>query len=374
MGNQVQVGFWGVGVELPAQVRNNDWWPLATVRAWSERAMRKWSERAGRFDEMALELAADAGRGDASPNAMLVLQAIAEQMNDPFQGVVERRVAAPDVTASQLEAAAAKKALADAKVDAAEIDLLITYSLVPDYMCTPNAAAVHALVGLPEKCLSLTSDMGCNSFLTSVEVAQRMIASGAAKRALLVQSALLSRILPYDQPHSTVFGDGATAVVMGPVGACAGILGSAHRTDGRRHQALVAGVQGKRWYDEGRVTLYPENPKQASQMLQAVADRAQQIVAEALAQAGKRADDVDFYACHQGTAWIRRVTQHATGLQRARSVDTFRWAASLSAANLPLVLHTARAERLLRDGDLVAFFAGGTGETWSSLVARWGRG
>ena len=103
-------------------------------------------------------------------------------------------------------------------------------------------------------------------------------------------------------------------------------------------------------------------------------DRAQQIIPEALGKAGFTPADVDFYACHQGVPWLREVTQEYCGLDRARWVDTYASFASLSAANIPLVMSIGQREGLLRNGDLVAVFSGGTGETWASVVLRWGRG
>jgi 3-oxoacyl-[acyl-carrier-protein] synthase-3 len=156
------------------------------------------------------------------------------------------------------------------------------------------------------------------------------------------------------------------------VGAQSGILGQAHRTDGRLHCALATGVPGKRWYEEGRSVFYAANLDLARHQIVAVADHSRQVVHEALESAGHAVGDVDFYAPHQGTAWLRRVTQEFIGLERARYTDTFPFAASLSAANIPLVLATAQRENNLRNGDLVAMFGGGAGETWSSIVMRWG--
>jgi 3-oxoacyl-[acyl-carrier-protein] synthase-3 len=83
---------------------------------------------------------------------------------------------------------------------------------------------------------------------------------------------------------------------------------------------------------------------------------------------------VSFYASHQGTSWLRAVTQEFAGLGHARSVDTFPWAASVMGVNVPLVLAAAVREGKLREGDLAVAFSGGLGETWSSVVIRWGRG
>ena len=104
-----------------------------------------------------------------------------------------------------------------------------------------------------------------------------------------------------------------------------------------------------------------------------LADRGKEVVVDALEKLQLRPEDVQFYAAHQATIWFRRVTQAHIGLTGARSADTFPWAGTLSAANIPLVMATAEAEGALLDGNLVAIYSGGTGMTWSASILRWGR-
>jgi 3-oxoacyl-[acyl-carrier-protein] synthase-3 len=213
----------------------------------------------------------------------------------------------------------------------------------------------------------------CNSFATQMTVATSMIGSGRFRYGLLTQSSGLARLSTPDDPMSVLLGDGATAQVVGPVSPGRGVLGYAHRTDGELAKALVLTVPGKYWYEDGRVVALPLDPDHARKMLFGVAERGREVVHEALAGCGLTTADVAFYASHQATRWFRPATQKHIGLEHARTVDTFPWAGSVSAANLPLVLSTAEREGLLRDGDLVVTFSGGTGMTWSSVVMRWGR-
>ena len=101
---------------------------------------------------------------------------------------------------------------------------------------------------------------------------------------------------------------------------------------------------------------------------------AREVVRAALEDAKLEEDDVDFYACHQGIAWLRAVTQEAAGLGHARSVDTYMKTGNLGSPNIPVVLAEAEEKGLLHDGDLVVTHAGGSGVTYSSLVLRWGTG
>jgi len=103
-------------------------------------------------------------------------------------------------------------------------------------------------------------------------------------------------------------------------------------------------------------------------------DRCKEVVTDALAQVNLAPHDVDFYSGHQGGPWLRAVTQEFTGMDRARSLDTFRSFGNLGSVNIPLIWSMAQSEGLLRDGDLVASFSAGNGQTYSSMVLKWGRG
>ncbi|HEY5924502.1 MAG TPA: 3-oxoacyl-[acyl-carrier-protein] synthase III C-terminal domain-containing protein [Kofleriaceae bacterium] len=364
------VGIHGVGIYLPEQVRGNDWWPATLVEQWREKkkghtvpSQSSWVERQGDGPEL-----------PPLPGISRVIEALTALKDDPFQGSRERRVAPDDVVASQLEVRAARDAIARAGIDANEIGFLLSYSAVPDYLLTPNACAVHKQLGLPERCLSLAVEGACNSFALQLNLAEKLISSGQYRYGLLVGSSLGSRVVPSQQPGSALFGDGAVAVVVGPVADGYGVLGRSHHTDGTSHRGVVIGVPGKRWHDEGRNVFYVEDAELGRGLILTVADHAKECLEEALADAGMTKADVDFYACHQGTAWIRQITQEFAELGRARSVDTFAWAGSLMGANLPLVFAVAEREGMLRDGDVVTTFSGGLGETWSSLVLRWGKG
>jgi 3-oxoacyl-[acyl-carrier-protein] synthase III len=354
------VGILGIGVYLPEEVRTNDWWPKHVVEKWRNKTPDLLPER----------------QVPPDPNndgERLALAAIKALRGDPFGGAVERRILPDHLQASDMEVSAAQDALARAGIRPDQIDLLLVYSSVPDYLSTPNACAVHKRLGLKEECFATTIDGACNSFHLQLTLAQSMIKSGGCQAALLIQSANSPRLLPPDQPVSTWFGDAATAVVVGPVSQDRGILGSAHHTDGSTHSVIVTGVPGKRWYEEGRTWWYPTDRIAAKQVILGAVTCAKQVVNEALTIARCRPQDVDFYASHQATPWLRRVTQEFAELSNARFVDTFKWTGGLTACNVPFCLAMGAREGLLRDGDLVATYAGGNGITWSSVVLRWGR-
>jgi 3-oxoacyl-[acyl-carrier-protein] synthase-3 len=203
-------------------------------------------------------------------------------------------------------------------------------------------------------------------------LADGLIASGRARRALLVQSSATSRLLDPADPISPTFGDAATAAVVGAVPAGRGILAHAHFADGEYANTLVAGVPGARWYDAGRPVLYIEDPAAERRVFLQTLDRAREAVDAVLARAGLAAADIDFFGVHQGTPWLRRLAQDHAGLAHARSVDTYARTAYVFAASIPLGLALAEREGRLSPGDRVLLFGGGTGMTFGAIALVWG--
>jgi 3-oxoacyl-[acyl-carrier-protein] synthase-3 len=352
-----RIGLLGVATYLPAETRRNDWWPAATVERWRQ--------------TRSAPPPSSPGPGELTPGMARVAAAMADQAVDPFGGVVERRVMPQGMTATDMEAHAAERAIAHARIDRREIGVLFTHTAVPEYLMTNTACVLHHALGLAPGCFTMQADGSGHSFLMQLTLAEHMIAAGRARYALLVQSSAASRLVDREDPHSPLLGDGAAAVVVGPT-PDGGVLASVHRTDGSYPRALIASVPGGTWYDGGRIILHRAQPEATRRLFLETADRACEVVTAALRDADHLPADVDFYAVHQGTQWLRRVTQDFIGLSRARCVDTFATTGYLFSASIPLVLETAQRQGMLNHGDLVVMQGGGVGSTYGATVLRWG--
>lgn len=354
------VGILGIGTYLPPQIRENDWWSEEVVAAWRQRRANPLTSSKARVEP-------ETRGGHAIAEAMAALR------EDPFQGAKKRRVLDDGMKASDMELAAARAAIANAGIDPQEIGLVLVNTLAPDFLVTNNACLLHHNLGLSSRCFTMATEAACNAYMMQIALAEQMIAGGRAKYALLVQTCNISPMLPYDQPHSAWFGDGCAATIVGPVPDGLGVLSHAHRTQGQFHRTIVASVPEKCWYQDGKIVVYSADHEAARRSFLEIADCATDVVTDALAEAGRCAADVDFYAPHQPTAWFRDVTQQHLRLSKARSVDTFQSYASMFGANIPTSLSTAAESGQLRDGDLVLMFAGGAGLTYSTMLLRWGR-
>lgn len=352
------VGVLGLGSFLPAHVRTNAW--------WSEEIVGRWRARREASVMRSIEPERRPSRAGAVFGA-----AMATCKQDPFEGAIERRIIDDAAEPSDLEIAAIRDLMARTGLEAGAVDALLVGSSVTDAVMSSNAVRVHRELGLPPRTLSLQTDGACNAFAQQATIAAALIQSGRARRVIGVQSNTYSRTLVADDPFSAWFGDGATAVLFGEVGAGEGVIGEAHLTDGAFFGCLDIGVPGKRWYDEGRCVMHLGSPRGAREQLFAIADAVEPMVDAALAQAGLTRADVTVLATHQPAAWFPGAVQEVLAIPQARRVDTFPWASSLAGGNIPFVLHTAQREGMLGPGDVIVTVSGATGMTMTVLALRW---
>jgi 3-oxoacyl-[acyl-carrier-protein] synthase III len=349
-----RVGILGIGAYFPPEIRRNDFWSPELVATW-----------------MAKRASARPGPEPTTPGQTLIFEALRAQGRDPFQGTVERRILAPELGALDMEVAAAESAIARAGVARSEIDLVLTHTVVPDYQLGNPACELHQALGLPHRCFTMHVDAAAYSFVMQLALAEAMIATGQAKIALLVQSSISSRVVALDTPDAPILGDGASAVVVGPVAADRGVLASVHYTDGTSPRSLIASVPGKRWYDDGRVVIHVEDAFQMQRVFLQIADACKSSIDAVLAKAGLQRRDVKFLATHQGMPWLREVVARHANLEHAASIDLFQRTAYIASAFVPMSLLEAVETKMIGDGDLVVLTGGGTGMAYGAVAIRW---
>ena len=348
------VGILGIGKYLPPEIRRNDWWPAEVVERWAQ-------SRPAAPPPVIDGLGAMAAR---------VLEELGSQAQDPFQGAVERHVMG-DESITDMEQRAAQDAIDRAGIDASAIDLVLTHTATPEYLLSNPAAMLHERLGLRAECFAMQTESAAYGFMHQLTLAQAMIEAGRARYALLVQSSSATKLCDPHDALAPYFGDGATAVVVGPVRG-GGIRASVHYTDGRFSDTLVAGVPGGAWYDPQRSIMHIRDPGKMRTLLLRTVDLLAQSVGTALERAGCGPADVRLLCIHQGTPWLRRLTQEATGLTAAHTIETFTKTGYLFSAILPLGLRIAEDEALVKRGDTVVLLGGGTGTTYGATVIDWG--
>ncbi len=280
-------------------------------------------------------------------------------------GIRERRMASEGEALTDIALPAARAALADAGVDASEIDLLISATVTPDMMFPTSSALMADALGSEAAAYDLLA--GCTGFMYAVAQAYGMLASGLSRRALVIGGDVLSSILDWnDRSTLVLFGDGAGAVVMEPV-AKGGFLGFELGADGGGGVNLQLPGSGSRKFEHPEQIL-----KMNGREVYKFATRVLVSSAEAvLAECGRTIDEVDVYVPHQAN---KRIIDHAVGKlgvpyeRTVVNVDRF---GNTSSGSIPLALADARADGRLRPGALVLMTGMGAGLTWGSALLEW---
>jgi 3-oxoacyl-[acyl-carrier-protein] synthase-3 len=281
-------------------------------------------------------------------------------------GIRERRIAAKEEALTDIARPAALAALADAHVEAEEIDLLICATVTPDMMFPTSSALLADELGMP-RAAAYDLLAGCTGFVYALAQAYGMLASGLSRRALVVGGDVLSKILDWEDRSTIVlFGDGAGAVVMEPVDE-GGFLGFELGADGGGGKNLWLPGSGSRHFDDPDSHVKMNGREVFRFATRIMVYSAEQILAEC----GKTVDDIDVYIPHQANKRIIDYAAGKLGIPPDRTVVNVDRYGNTSSGSIPLALTDARAEGRLRDGALILMTGMGAGLTWGSALIEW---
>src|SRR2546423_5142224 len=283
-------------------------------------------------------------------------------------GIRERRIAAPDQALTDLALPAARTALAQAQVEAHDVDLLICATVTPDMMFPTSSALLADALGAPN---AAAYDLlaGCTGFMYAVAQAYGMIAAGLAERALVIGGDVLSRILDWtDRSTLILFGDGAGAVVLEKVDQ-GGFLGFELGADGGGGIHLSLPGSGSRRMEDASANGYVHmNGREVFKFATRVLVSSAQDLLE---ECGLGVEDVDVYVPHQANVRIMEHAVQKLGIPRDRMVVNVDRYGNTSSGSIPLALADAAADCRLTDGKLVLMTGMGAGLTWGSALVEW---
>ncbi len=313
------------------------------------------------------------GTGSALPVRAVSNAELAQTVDTSDEWIVERTgirnryIAGDDETTASLATDAARAALDAAGVAAQDIDLIILATATPDQTFPASATKVQAALGIND-CVAFDVAAVCSGFLYAITVADSMIRSGAAHRALVIGSETFSRILDWeDRTTCVLFGDGAGAVVLGAeesADGARGILASKLHADGRHNGLLYVDGGPSTTQTVGKLRM-----KGQEVFRHAVVNLAS-VLNEVMGMAGLSNSDIDWLVPHQANARILDATARKLKLSPDRVVVTVDRHANTSAASVPLALDCAMRDGRIKPGDLIVLEAMGGGFTWGACVLR----
>jgi len=311
------------------------------------------------------------GTGSALPVRRVSNEELTETVDTSDEWIVERtgirfrHIAGDDETTASLGTLAAQKALGDAGIDPAELDLIVLATSTPNQTFPASATIIQTNLGIDD-CIAFDVQAVCSGFLYALTVADNMIRGGSAKNALVIGSETFSRILDWeDRGTCVLFGDGAGAVVLGGEEGDRGILASKLHADGRHNQLLYVDGGPSTTGTVGKLRMRgPEVFRHAVVNLASVLN-------ETLEAAELDASALDWIVPHQANRRILDATARKLGLPPEKVIITVDQHANTSAASVPLALDTAIRDGRIKRGDVLALEAMGGGFTWGASIVRY---
>ena len=278
-------------------------------------------------------------------------------------GIHARHFAEQDVCSSDLGLEAARKALEAAGVQAAEIDLLIVATSTPDMVFPSTACILQNKLGA-NGCAAFDVQAVCSGFIYALSIADAMIKTGAAKKALVIGAEVFSKILDFkDRTTCVLFGDGAGAVVL-EASDTPGILASDLHADGK-HVGILC-VPGH--VSGGNVTGEPLLKMDGQAVFKLAVGLLDDAARNVLSKADKVAADVDWLVPHQANIRIMQSTARKLKLPMDKVIVTVDQHGNTSAASIPLALDTAVRSGKVKPGELLMLEGVGGGFTWGAVL------
>ncbi len=302
-------------------------------------------------------------------NDMLAAQLAQDGIETSDQWIVERtgirarHFAEADVTCSDLAVHAARRALEAADVDAAAIDLIIVATSTPDMVFPSAACLVQQKLGVAG-CAAFDVQAVCSGFVYALTIADSMIRTGAATKALVIGSEVFSRILDFkDRGTCVLFGDGAGAVVL-EASDTPGIVASELHADGR-HVGILC-VPGH--VSGGQVLGDPLLKMDGPAVFKIAVGVLYDVAKSVLEKAGRVDADIDWLIPHQANIRILQSTAKRLKLPLDKLIVTVDQHGNTSAASIPLALDESVRNGKIKRGDTVLLEGVGGGFTWGAVL------
>ena len=302
-------------------------------------------------------------------NTDLVAELAADGVESSDEWIVERtgirarHFADASVFSSDLALEACKQALAAAGRVAQDIDLIIVATSTPDMVFPSTACILQNKLGANGGA-AFDVQAVCTGFVYALSIADSMIQTGAANKALVVGAEVFSRILDFkDRTTCVLFGDGAGAVVL-EASETPGILASDLHADGKHVGILCVPGHVSGGQVMGDPLLKMDGPAVFKLAVGVLEDAARAT----LAKAGKTEADIDWLVPHQANIRIMQSAARKLKMSMDKVIVTVDQHGNTSAASIPLALDWAVRGGKIKPGETVMLEGVGGGFTWGAVL------
>jgi 3-oxoacyl-[acyl-carrier-protein] synthase-3 len=289
-------------------------------------------------------------------------------------GIKERHVVSEGETTATLAAEAARRALADAKMNPEELDIIIVATVTPEMVFPSTACFVQAAIGATNA-WAFDLSAACSGFVYALAIAQQYIGSGRYRSALVIGAETLTRITDYtDRGSCILFGDGAGAAILkaDSAGVSMGVMYSTAFSDGNGWTSLNCKAYGSR----NPVSKPLADPKMVymningKEVFHMAVRRIVELVNECLEKCDLKVEDIALFIPHQMNARIIESVGKRLHFKDDQIFINIHKYGNTSAASIPIALNEARSTGRLKKGDIVLLVAFGGGLTWGANVIQ----
>jgi 3-oxoacyl-[acyl-carrier-protein] synthase III len=274
-------------------------------------------------------------------------------------GIEERRIAGDDMNTSDLSYEAAKAAIKNAGISPEEIDMILVATVTPDQPFPSVATMLQERLGA-KRAAAMDLSAACAGFMYGMITAKQFIENNAYKHILVIGVEKLSKITDWNDRNTAVlFGDGAGAVVMGPVSEGRGILSFELGADGSGGKHL--------FQDDAFIYM---NGREVFKF--AVRQMGESSI-NVIEKAGLKKEDVDFLIPHQANIRIMEASRQRLELPEEKMSKTVNKYGNTSAASIPISLVEELEAGKIKDDDVLVMVGFGGGLTWGAIALKWGR-
>ena len=319
------------------------------------------------------------GTGHSYPEGILTneeLETIVETSDEWITtrtGIKQRRKAAPHEYTSMFAVRAARQAIERARLDPADIDLLLCATVTPDQILPSTGCIVQAELGA-NNAAAMDIVAACSGFLYGVSLADSMIKTGQVRHAVVVGAEILTQYVDYtDRQTCVLFGDGAGAAVLGAVDTGRGILASKIKSDGRYEEQLFSPGGGTRRKPTAETLASGDHffKMKGNELFKVAVRSMAEISREVLEQAGAKSDDISLFIPHQANQRITEAVADRLNVDMSRVYSNIAVHGNTSSASIPIALDECVEAGRIKPGDLVLMASFGGGVTWGAVLMRW---
>jgi 3-oxoacyl-[acyl-carrier-protein] synthase-3 len=290
-------------------------------------------------------------------------------------GIRERRIAAPHEATSDLAVQAGRRALADARLAASEIDLLVVATVTPDHPMPSAACVIQHKLGLPTSAACFDVNAACSGFIYALDAACALLGSGRYHRALVIGAEKLSGVIDWkDRGTCMLFGDGAGAAVIGTSKSPGvGLLGTRLGSLGGDAHLLYVPAGGSRMPASAKTFANGDHfmKMKGKEVFKLAVRVMEEAARDILEQHGLTANQIGLVIPHQANLRIIEALAQYLELPVERFFVNLDRYGNTSAASIPIALDEALRLGRIKPGDITLLVAFGAGLTYGSALIRW---